>query len=76
MAESTYDSIELYWRDIKDTQPLSREKEVAYFKRAKASGEAARQALVCANLRFFVSVVRDYREYADSLWLNPFWRTI
>ena len=46
MAESPYDSTELYWRDVKDAQPLSREKEVAYFKRAKACDEAARQALV------------------------------
>ena len=32
MPDPIYDSIELDWRDIKDTQPLSREKEVAYFK--------------------------------------------
>ena len=67
MAKSPHDSIELYWRDIKDTQPLSRKKEVEHFKRAKAGDETARQALVHANLRFVVSVARDYKEYGLSL---------
>lgn len=67
MATSQYDSIELYWRDIKDAQPLSREDEVEYFKRAKAGDEAARQALVYANLRFVVSIARAYKEYGLSL---------
>jgi RNA polymerase primary sigma factor len=67
MAKSPHDSIELYWRDIKDTQPLSKKKEVEYFKRAKAGDETARQALVHANLRFVVSVARDYKGYGLSL---------
>jgi RNA polymerase primary sigma factor len=67
MAKSPHDSIELYWRDIKDTQPLSKKKEVEYFKRAKAGDETARQALVHANLRFVVSVARDYKGFGLSL---------
>lgn len=67
MAADAYDPIELYWRDIKDAQPLSRADEVAYFKRAKAGDEEARQVLVQANLRFVVSVAREYKDYGLSL---------
>ena len=67
MAKSPHDSIELYWRDIKDTQPLSRKKEVEFFKRAKAGDDTARQALVHANLRFVVRVARDFKGYGLSL---------
>lgn len=67
MATDAYDPIELYWRDIKDAQPLSRADEVAYFQRAKAGDEEARQVLVQANLRFVVSVARDYKDYGLSL---------
>ena len=58
---------DLYWRDIKDAEPLSREKEVEFFQRAKAGDEKARQALVSANLRFVVSVARDHKDYGLSL---------
>ena len=58
---------DLYLRDIKDAEPLSREKEVEFFQRAKAGDEKARQALVSANLRFVVSVARDYKDYGLSL---------
>jgi RNA polymerase primary sigma factor len=67
MMSGQYDSIELYWRDIKDAKPLSREDEVRYFKLARGGDEAARQKLVCANLRFVVSVARDYKDYGLSL---------
>jgi RNA polymerase primary sigma factor len=67
MAINAYDPIELYWRDIKDAQPLSRKDEVIYFQRAKAGDEDARQALVQANLRFVVSVAREYKDYGLSL---------
>ena len=60
-------STDLYWRDIKNAKPLSREKEVEFFQRAKAGDEKARQALVLANLRFVVSVARQYKDYGLSL---------
>ena len=60
-------AIDLYWHDIKDAEPLSREKEVECFQRAKAGDEKARQALVLANLRFVVSVARQYKDYGLSL---------
>ncbi|MEE3257598.1 MAG: RNA polymerase sigma factor RpoD/SigA [Candidatus Latescibacterota bacterium] len=60
-------STDLYWHDIKDAEPLSRKKEVEFFQRAKAGDEKARQALVLANLRFVVSVAREYKDYGLSL---------
>jgi RNA polymerase primary sigma factor len=63
----SYDLTELYWRDIKDAEPLSREKEVEYFRRARAGDQEARQVLVTANLRFVVSVAREYKDYGLSL---------
>ena len=65
--ETMYSATDLYWRDIKDAEPLSREEEVSLFKRAKAGDEEARQALVRANLRFVVRVAREYHESGLSL---------
>lgn len=66
-ASWTTDAVELYWKDIKDAQPLSRSEEVRLFKLTKAGDEAARQMLIEANLRFVVSVARNYKEYGLSL---------
>ncbi len=54
---------ELYWREIKNAQPLSRADEVRLFKRARQGDEEARQQIIQANLRFVVSVARNYRGY-------------
>ena len=61
------DAVEVYWREIKDTQPLSREQEFELFTRAKAGDEEARRQIIEANLRFVVSVARDYKDYGLSL---------
>ncbi|MFT5088314.1 MAG: RNA polymerase primary sigma factor [Candidatus Latescibacterota bacterium] len=57
---STTDSLHMYWRDISHCEPLSREAEIELVIRAHAGDESAMQALVSANLRFVVSVARDY----------------
>ncbi|MEW6750364.1 MAG: RNA polymerase sigma factor RpoD/SigA [Candidatus Latescibacterota bacterium] len=62
-----FDPVDLYWRDIKDTEPLSREAEVELFQRVRAGDEQARQVLVKANLRFVLSVAHDYRDFGMSL---------
>ena len=62
-----YNPTELYWRDIKDAEPLSRQREVELFTRVHQGDEEARQELVMANLRFVVSVARDYKDYGLSL---------
>ena len=59
--------IDLYWRDIRHSKPLSRQDEVRLFKRAKAGDEDSRQTIITANLRFVVSVARDYKDYGMSL---------
>ena len=61
------DSIEVYWQQIKNTEPLSRAREFDLFTRAKAGDEAAREEIIECNLRFVVSVARDYRDYGLSL---------
>ena len=58
---------ELYWRDIKGSEPLSRQKEAELFKKARAGDEHARQALITANLRFVVRVAREYKDCGLSL---------
>jgi RNA polymerase primary sigma factor len=58
---------ELYWRDIKESTPLKREEEVELFKLAKTGDEQARQKIVNANLRFVVSVARQYKDYGLTL---------
>ena len=66
-SPSTTDAAELYWREIKDTEPLSREREVELFTRLRRGDESARQRIIEANLRFVVSVARDYKDYGLSL---------
>ena len=58
---------EIYWRDIRDTQPLSRRDEVDLFTRIKRGDEEAREKVITANLRFVVSVAREYKDYGLSL---------
>ena len=66
-SPNTIEAVELYWKEIKDTQPLSRSQEFELFTRSKAGDEAARQQIITANLRFVVSVARDYKDYGLSL---------
>ena len=66
-STSTTDAAELYWREIKDNEPLSREREVELFTRLRGGDEGARQRIIEANLRFVVSVARDYKDYGLSL---------
>ena len=60
------DSMESYWRDIQNYEPLSRAKEVELVVRAKADDEEAMHALVNANLRLVVSIAKEYTGYGLS----------
>ncbi len=66
-SPNTIEAVELYWKEIKDTQPLSRSQEFELFTRSKAGDEAARQQIITANLRFVVNVARNYKDYGLSL---------
>ena len=65
MSKST--AVDIYWREIKDVQPLSRAEEVTLFTRARSGDEEARQQLIRSNLRFVVRVARDYKDYGLTL---------
>ena len=54
-------SVDIYWREIKDFQPLSREREVELTLRIKGGDESALEELVSANLRFVVSIAGKYQ---------------
>ena len=54
------DFTEAYWRDIKGYQPLSRDEEVELAQQARTGNDEARQRLITANLRFVVSIARQY----------------
>lgn len=66
-SPNAVEAVELYWKEIKDTQPLSRSQEFELFTRVRAGDEEARQQVITANLRFVVSVARNYKDYGLSL---------
>jgi len=61
------DLLESYCRDIRHYPPLSREEEIQRVQQAQAGDAQARQKLVTANLRFVVSVAREYTGRGLSL---------
>ena len=60
------DAMEFYWRDIQHYQPLSRKKEFELVRQARSGDEEAMHALVNANLRFVVSIAKEYTGYGMS----------
>lgn len=56
-----FDEIGLYLADIAASKPLTREKEVALAERIAVGDINARNELVEANLRFVVSVAKEYQ---------------
>jgi len=67
LTQNQQNPVDLYWRDIKDNQPLSRQEEYALFQRIRGGDEKARQRVITANLRFVVSVAREYKDYKFSI---------
>lgn len=57
----TEDSLGSYLGEIASSHPLSGSEEVALARRIKVGDEAARNQLVEANLRFVVSVAKEYQ---------------
>ncbi len=60
-------TLRLYFDDIADSTPLSREKEVALSARIHQGDMLARDELVQANLRFVIGVAKKYQNRGLSL---------
>ncbi|MEW6754569.1 MAG: RNA polymerase sigma factor RpoD/SigA [Candidatus Latescibacterota bacterium] len=60
-------TLRLYFDDIADSKPLSREREVELAARIQRGDMAARDELVQANLRFVIDVAKNYQNRGLSL---------
>ena len=60
-SNGSSDSLATYLREIKAYQLLSRDEELALARRIRVGDDAALQQLVCANLRFVVSLAKRYQ---------------
>jgi RNA polymerase primary sigma factor len=60
-------TLRLYFDDIADSRPLSREREVALSERIDEGDMQARDELVSANLRFVIDVAKNYQNRGLSL---------
>jgi RNA polymerase primary sigma factor len=60
-------TLRLYFDDIADSTPLSREKEVELSAKIHAGDQDARDELVQANLRFVIDVAKKYQNRGLSL---------
>lgn len=70
MPESLHDRedlLNLYFNDITDSKPLSREREVELAAQIEKGDLGARDELVQANLRFVVDVAKHYQNRGLSL---------
>ena len=60
-------TLRLYFDDIAESKPLSRQKEVELASRIKTGDLGARDELVQANLRFVIDVAKNYQNRGLSL---------
>ena len=61
------ESLDLYLRDIASSEPLTAETEIALAHRIRKGDQRARDRLVASNLRFVVSVAREYQNHGVPL---------
>lgn len=59
--------LDTYWHDIRDCTPISPEEEVALVRRAREGDDEALRELVSANVRFVVSVAREFQASGQPL---------
>jgi RNA polymerase primary sigma factor len=62
-----HDGLQLYLREIGKTPLLSRDEEVALFKRIRKGDAAAREHMIQANLRLVVKIALDFRDFGLPL---------
>lgn len=63
----TYDTLDAYWQDIKNIPVLSDEEEHELAVKIQAGNERAIKKLVTSNLRFVVSIARQYADKEVSM---------
>lgn len=63
----TYDTLDAYWQEIKNIHTLSEEEEHKLAEQIQAGNERAIDKLVTANLRFVVSIARQYADKDVSI---------
>ena len=61
------ESLDLYLRDIASSEPLSSDEEIALAKKIHKGCQRSRDKLVASNLRFVVSVAREYQNHGVPL---------
>ena len=61
------ETLNLYLRDIASSTPLSGKEEIGLAERIRKGDQKARDTLVGANLRFVVSIAREYQNYGVPL---------
>ena len=61
------ETLDLYLRDIASSQPLAAQTEIELAQRIRKGDQRARDRLVSANLRFVVSVAREYQNHGVPL---------
>ena len=61
------DALSTYFREVGAYRILSRDEELALGRRIRAGDESAVGALVCANLRFVISIAKRYQNQGVSL---------
>ncbi len=59
--------LDTYWHDIRDCTPISHEEEIALVRRARGGDTEALRELVSANVRFVVSVAREFQASGQPL---------
>ena len=66
-ANDVKDALHRYLEDVATSKPLSAEEEVAFAQRIKKGDLKARSKLVEANLRFVITVAREYQNQGVPL---------
>ena len=61
------ESIDAYWNNIRRSSPLPRKREAELMQAVRGGDQEALQELVTANLRFVVSVAKNYTGYGLTL---------
>lgn len=65
-----YDTLDAYWHDIHGIKTLSEEEERTLAERIKQGDEKALEKLVTSNLRFVVSIARQYSTKSEDVTID------